>query len=462
MTARRLLPMTGGLAMAGALVAGVYLHGRGGSSAAAVRPPMHLGTPLETGPQALRTERQQLQAFVDANPAHAGAAARLAEVALREARVTGNGGVVVDAEAALRRALEARSTYEGERVLAALLLSQHRFGEAARIATRLAALEPRDAWLHGVLGDAALEQGDYEKAFAAFDTMSRLHPDASAYARVAYARELQGDLHGALQAMSMALSSTSPHDIEAQAWHAVQLAALHHQLGHASQARLEIERALHTFPEYPPALAMRASIQAGAGDLDDAVESLQAAVTAAPTAGWYAQLGDVQAARGQRLEAERAYARADAAWTTEMPEPREHALFLAMHGRDLARAVALAAQATRGSRDILSCEAHAWAAFRTGDLDTARRRIDDALRTGSRLRRLRYHAAAIYARLGDVAAARGHLRLALASPTWTDLVEADAAAMLARDLGLAEADTVALAGETAGTTEASGGRSSLR
>jgi tetratricopeptide (TPR) repeat protein len=456
MTARRLLPMTGGLAMAGALVAGVYLHGRGGSSAATVRPPMHLGTPLDTGPQALRSERQQLQAFVDANPAHVGAAARLAEVAQREARVTGNSGVVIDAETALRRALEVRSTYEGERVLAALLLSRHRFGEAAQIATRLSALEPRDAWLQGVLGDAALEQGDYEKAFAAFDTMSRLHPDASAYARVAYARELQGDLSGALQAMSMASSSTSPHDIEAQAWHAVQVAALHHQLGHASQARLETGRALHTFPEYPPALAMRATIQAAAGDLAAAAESLQAAVAAAPTAGWYAQLGDVQAARGQRLAAERAYARADAAWTTEMPEPREHALFLAMHGRDLTRAVTLAAQATRGSRDILSCEAHAWAAFRTGDLETARRRIDDALRTGSRLRRLRYHAAAIYDRLGDADAAREYLRVALASPTWTDLAEADAVAMLARDLGLAGANPTVLAGESGRTLEARG------
>ena len=445
MPAHRLLPMTAGLAMAGALVAGVYLYGGERSSTAAVRPPLHLGAPLETGPRTLGPERQKLQAFVAANPANIGAAARLAEIALREARVTGNGGLVIDAEVLLRRALGARASYEGERVLAALLLSQHRFGEAARIAARLSALEPADAWLHGVLGDAALEQGEYDGAFTAFDTMSRLRPDASAYARVAYARELQGDLSGALQAMRMALLSTSPHDLEAQAWHAVQLAALHHQLGDAPQARLETERALHTFPHYPPALAMRGTIHAAAGDLGAAVESLQAAIAAAPAASWFAELGDVHAARGQRLEAERAYARADAAWTTETPEPREHALFLAMHGRDLARAVALAERATRGSRDILSSEAHAWAAFRTGDLATARRQIDAALRTGSRLRRLRYHAAAIYARIGDRDVAREHLRLALASPTSRDLWEAGDVATLARDLGL-DAHTSTTAG----------------
>ena len=198
------------------------------------RSSLRLGTPLETSAQALATERHDLQSFVTGNPDDVGAAARLAELALREARVTGNTGLVLDAEAMLRRALASRTSYEGERVLAALLLSQHRFTEASQIATRLKALEPNDAWLHGVLGDAALEQGDYDKAFAAFDTMSRLRPDAAAYARVAYARELQGDVSGALEAMRMALAATSPHDVEAQAWHAVQLAALHHQLRHAS------------------------------------------------------------------------------------------------------------------------------------------------------------------------------------------------------------------------------------
>ncbi len=379
MAARRRLAVAGGLAIAGALVAGIYSYGGGRASATAVRPPTHRGAPLETGPGTLTAERQRLQAYINGAPTDVAAAARLAELALREARVTGDAGLVVAAELSLRRAMGTRSSYEGERVLAAVLLSQHRFAEAARVATRLSALEPKDAWLRGVLGDAALEQGDYQQAFDQFDAMTSLRPDASGYARVAYARELQGDLRGALQAMAMALDATSPHDREAQAWHAVQLAALHHQLGHRSQARLEVERALHTFPNYPPALAERGTILAGNGDLEGAAASLTAALDAAPTAGWFAQLGDVEAARGRAGEAERAYASADAAWTDQTPEPREQALFLAMHGRDTARALTLAEQATRGSRDILSAEAHAWAAYAKGDMDTARRMIGQAL-----------------------------------------------------------------------------------
>ena len=143
MAARRLLPMTGGLAMAGALVAGVYLHGGERSSAVTVRPPLHLGTPLETGPRTLGPERQKLQAFVAANPGQrrcGGTACR--DRAARGTR-DGNGGLVIDAEVALRRALGARASYEGERILAALLLSQHRFGRPRRSPRVSAPSSPR-------------------------------------------------------------------------------------------------------------------------------------------------------------------------------------------------------------------------------------------------------------------------------------------------------------------------------
>lgn len=436
MAARRWWPVLGGVAAAGALAAGLWMFA-GARPAATPRPPLALGVPLQTAAPTLGAERLRLAAYLANAPHDTVAAARLGELALREARVSGRTGLVVEAERALRQALAARNSYEAERVLAAVLLSQHRFGEASRLAQRLLSLSPNDAWLHGVVGDAALERGDYDAAFAAFDAMSAQRPDAAAYARVAYARELQGDLTGALQAMQMALTATSPHDAEAQAWQATQVASLEHQLGRPALARRAIARALHSYPDYPPALALLADVQAAAGDLTGAAASLRTAVATAPAGAWHAQLGDVLAASGASLDAERAWARADAAYTSETPDPREHALFLAMRKRDLTRALEAAEQAARGSDDIVSAEAHAWAAFQSGDLATAQRQIARALRTGSRLRRLRYHAAAISAASGDLASARTHLRVALAAPVLGDLVEADAVSALASELGLA-------------------------
>ena len=57
--------------------------------------------------------------------------------------------------------------------------------------------------------------------------MMRIAPSAAAYARVSYAREISGDLDGALRLMQMALDATSAHDPESQAWHHAQVGDLH-------------------------------------------------------------------------------------------------------------------------------------------------------------------------------------------------------------------------------------------
>ena len=54
----------------------------------------------------------------------------------------------------------------------------------------------------GVIGDALIELGRYDAAFAAFERMVTLRPSLASYARIAYARELVGDREGAVEAMT--------------------------------------------------------------------------------------------------------------------------------------------------------------------------------------------------------------------------------------------------------------------
>src|SRR5438034_1316869 len=75
-----------------------------------------------------------------------------------------------------------------------------------RLAIRLA---PYSANPYGIEGDALLELGRYSQAFAAFQKMVDLKPNLSSYARVSYARELRGDLPGAITAMRMALDASA-------------------------------------------------------------------------------------------------------------------------------------------------------------------------------------------------------------------------------------------------------------
>ena len=75
--------------------------------------------------------------------------------------------------------------------------------------SRTATSGPYDPVNYGVIGDAHVELGNYDEAFDAFDRMMALRPGAPSYARVAYARELQGNLTGAIEAMKLAASATS-------------------------------------------------------------------------------------------------------------------------------------------------------------------------------------------------------------------------------------------------------------
>jgi tetratricopeptide (TPR) repeat protein len=198
------------------------------------------------------------------DPGDAAAALRAVQVLLRTARVQRSGGPAREAERILD-ALLARepNEYSALKLLGAVYLSQHRFHEAIAVAERGLAVKPNDAWHFGVMGDAWLELGDRPKAFAAFDRMVALRPDAGAYSRVSYALELQGDLRRALEAMTMATDATSADDAEGLAWQHVHLANLRSRLGESDLARLEFGRALHAYPGYPDAVDGMARLDAG-------------------------------------------------------------------------------------------------------------------------------------------------------------------------------------------------------
>ena len=87
---------------------------------------------------------------------------------------------------------------------AALAAGRHDFTGALRYGERARALNPHDANVYGVIGDAENGLGRYPAAFATFQTMVDTLPNLSFYARVSYARELQCDVPGALEAMRYA------------------------------------------------------------------------------------------------------------------------------------------------------------------------------------------------------------------------------------------------------------------
>lgn len=393
MTRRRWLAL--GVGTAAALAAAVATsrpHGRAAARVAVSRPSGDGGTSRADLDRAIALMEQRLAA----SPTDSASAVALADALLRRARVTGNAGLALRAESALNTVLrDEPMDYAARRMLATVYLSEHRFRDAIAAANRCRSQRSNDAWIDGVLGDAHLELGEYADAFDAFDRMTALRPDAASYARASYARELQGDLDGALRLMTMAAAATSPQDAESLAWHHAQLGHLYLELGRLHDARREYEHAAYIFPNHPFALEGLARVEAAGGRYAAALALVNETLAASPTPATAAFAGDLLERLGRHEEAERQFTIAEAAWRVDAPEPSRLARFLAEHDRQLDQAVRLAESS--GRHDIFTDDALAWAYFRSGQIQHARSAIARALRTGTRDKEIRAHEAAIAA-----------------------------------------------------------------
>jgi tetratricopeptide (TPR) repeat protein len=340
---------------------------------------------------------QAMQVRLRSNPGDGTAAALLAEALLRQTRVANDPGLAVHAEQALRRALaDEPLDYAARRMLGAVLLSQHRFREAIQEAARAKEQRPDDAWNDGVIGDGHLELGEYDEAFAAFDRMITARPDAASYARVSYARELQGDLDGAIRLMSMALEATSAADPEALAWHETQLGHLQLASKHLARAAWHFDRAEFLFPGYSPAAEGRVRVLIAAGDEDAAAARAKESFALQATPVLATFIGDLAEQQQEHGEAERYYRMVEE-WLRR--EPIALSRFLSDRDRDPARALALAQAGATVSNDIFTADALALALFKAGRHAEAAAAIQKALRTGTKDQQILAHAAAIDAAL---------------------------------------------------------------
>jgi tetratricopeptide (TPR) repeat protein len=359
--------------------------------------PVGLGGSASTSPDGLRQRIDEMEERLRNQPRDAGAAVLLADALLRQARATTDSRPASRAEVVLTAVLrDTPSHYDALRMLGAIYLSEHRFREAADIGRRAHNLRPDDAWNYGVMGDALLELGDYDAAFDAFDKAASTRPSATAYARIAYGRELRGDLDGALLAMQMAGQATPPQDAEAGAWYAAQVGELWLKMGRLAEAEREYRRAAFLFPNYPHATVGEAKVKLARGDHDGALSMYLEQFTRTPTLDLAWRIGDLYAERHERDESERYYQLAEdlagpAAAQTEV----NLALFLAEHGRKLPEAVAIAEHVAAARHDIFTEDALAWAYYKTGRLAEAVTTSERAERTGTHDERIRSHAAAI-------------------------------------------------------------------
>ena len=185
--------------------------------------------------------------------------------------------------------------------MGSLALARHDFAAALRWGEQAAAVDPADASVYGVIGDAQVELGRYEDAFATFDTMVRTRPDIASYARISYALELRGRVDAALHAMSMAESAAgTPED---RAWAAAQIGDLAFRAGRLALASDAYVRSHAASRAFVPARAGLARVAWARGDLRAAIAGFRWVVARAPLPEHVIALGDLSRVAGREAEA---------------------------------------------------------------------------------------------------------------------------------------------------------------
>jgi tetratricopeptide (TPR) repeat protein len=132
--------------------------------------------------------------------------------------------------------------------------------------------------VQGLLVDANVELGNYAAALEAADKMISIRPDIRSYSRIAYLREIHGDIPGAIDAMKLAVEAGAPGD-ENTEWCRVQMGNLYEKIGKIIEAEMNYAITLNNRENYPYGLIGMAGIAVVKKDYSKALSLYQQADT---------------------------------------------------------------------------------------------------------------------------------------------------------------------------------------
>ena len=263
--------------------------------------------PISTTSEWVNTKKsiEGLQAQIRLNPENYKAKWMLALAYMQEARITGEHPYYYPAaldllDDVLDGTKETEDLHQQAIMAkASVMLSLHHFKEALEIGEEAAKLNSSSPELYGILCDANVELGHYDKAIEAGDKMVSIKPDLRSYSRISYLREIHGDLNGAIEAMKLAASAGFP-GLEQTAWTRVTLGKLYEKKGDLDNAKMQYTIALDETPHYAFAVAGLAHIEVSKKNYPEALKLYEKAASIIPEFSFTEEMANVYELEGKK------------------------------------------------------------------------------------------------------------------------------------------------------------------
>jgi len=304
--------------------------------------------------------------------------------------------------------------------------AKHQFDKSIEWGNQALAVDPQCADAFGILGDAALELGDYDLAFEHYQKMMDLRPDLSSWSRGAHLLWLTGETNKAMTLMGKAIAAGAPF-AENTAWCRVRMATMLFHQGALPPAADTIRPLLEAGSKNSQLLLLAARIAGARGDFSGAARHFDTLLESGPNQQAYAGLGDLMAAQGNAEAVEEFYLKVQNLHTDHVKDGvHDHgfmAKFLADTDRNLIEALRMAEE-HKLTKNVQEADTLAWVYYKNGMLPQAIAAMKTALSQKTPDPEMHYHAGMIASAYGDLTSARKHLKQALAMNPHFSLIQA--------------------------------------